>query len=78
MGKIKTMDFSDTIEVYDIKVGRCSQLGEYMELCEYQRSWSFIDLGPNHTDSIFLKFLSSIAADFNDTAIQDQWTGPLV
>ena len=28
--KIKTMDFSETIVVYDIKVGRCSQLGEYM------------------------------------------------
>ena len=24
--KVKTMDFSETIEVYDIKVGRCNQL----------------------------------------------------
>ena len=24
--KVKTMDFSETIVVYDIKVGRCSQL----------------------------------------------------
>ena len=31
--------------VYDIKVGRCSQLIEYMNLYEYQRSRSFIDLG---------------------------------
>ena len=30
--KIKTMDFSETIVVYDIKVGRCSQLNEYMML----------------------------------------------
>ena len=29
--KVKTMDFSETI--YDIKVGRCSQLNEYMKLC---------------------------------------------
>ena len=34
----KTMDFSETIVVYDIKVGRCSQLNEYMKLYEYQMS----------------------------------------
>ena len=28
----KTMDFSETIVVCDIKVGRCSQLNEYMKL----------------------------------------------
>ena len=31
----KTMDFSETIVVYDIKVGRCSKLNEYMKLYEY-------------------------------------------
>ena len=30
--KVKTMDFSETIVAYDIKVGRCSQLNEYMKL----------------------------------------------
>ena len=30
--KGKTMDYSETIVVYDIKVGRCSQLNEYMKL----------------------------------------------
>ena len=50
----KTMDFSEIIVVYDIKVGRCSQLNEYMKLYQYQRSRSFIDLGPNLSDSIFL------------------------
>ena len=30
--KVKTMDFSETIVVYDIKVGRCSHLNEYMKL----------------------------------------------
>ena len=32
------MDFSETIGDYDIKVGSCSQLNEYMKLYEYQRS----------------------------------------
>ena len=58
--KVKTMDFSETVVVYDVKVGRCSQLNEYMKLYEYQRSRSLIDLGPNPSDSIFLNFFSSI------------------
>ena len=41
--KGKTMDFPKTIVVYDIKVGRNSQLNVYMNLYEYQRSGSFID-----------------------------------
>ena len=49
----KTMDFSETIVVYGIKVGRCSPLNEYMKLYEYQRSRSFIDLGPNLSDSVY-------------------------
>ena len=31
-----------------------------MKLYEYQRSRSFIDLGPNISDSIFLNFFSSV------------------
>ena len=30
--KGKTMNFSETIIVYDVKVGRCSYLNEYMNL----------------------------------------------
>ena len=30
--KVKTMDFSETIAAYDIKIGRWSQLTEYMKL----------------------------------------------
>ena len=56
----ETMDFSETVVVCDIKVGRCSQLNEYMKLYEYQRSRSFIHLHPNLSDSIFLNFFSSI------------------
>ena len=44
--KGQTMDFSETIVVCDIKVGRCSQLNEYMNLYEYQRSRWFIDFRP--------------------------------
>ena len=44
--KGKTMDFSETAVVCDIKVGKCSSLNEYMNLYEYQMSRSFIDLGP--------------------------------
>ena len=45
-GKGKTMDFSESIVVYDVKVGRCSKLNKYMNLYEYQRSRLSIDLGP--------------------------------
>ena len=58
--KVKTMDFLETIIIYDVKIGRCSQLNEYMKFYEYQRSRSLIDLGPNLSDSIFLNFLSLI------------------
>ena len=33
MGKVKTVDFSETIAASDLKVGR--QLIEYMKVCEY-------------------------------------------
>ena len=42
----KTIDFSETVVVCDIKVGRCSQLNANMKLHEYQKSRSFIDLHP--------------------------------
>ena len=43
---MKTMDFSETIAVCDVKVGRCRQLIEFMKVCEYQWSRSFFELGP--------------------------------
>ena len=33
--KVKTVDFSETIAAYDLKVGRCRQLIEIMKVCEY-------------------------------------------
>ena len=66
--KVKKMDFSEITIVYDINVGRRSQLNEYMKLYVYQRSSSFVDLGPDHSDSIFLIFFSSVTADFKLTS----------
>ena len=55
--KGKTMDFSETIVVYDIKVGTCNQLNEFMNLHESQKSRSFIDLGPRSLRfNIFISF----------------------
>ena len=57
---LKQWIFSETVVVCDIKVGRYSQLNEYLKLYEYQRSGSFNDLGPDHSDSIFkLLFLNN-------------------
>ena len=56
------MDFSETVVVYDIKAGRCSELHEYMKLYEYERSRALIDLGPSHSNSIFSNIFSSITA----------------
>ena len=35
MGKVKTVDFSESIAASDLKVGRCRQLIEFMKVCEY-------------------------------------------
>ena len=43
---MKTVDFSETIEACDLKVGRYRQLIDFMKICEYLRSRSFLDLGP--------------------------------
>ena len=56
--RLKQWIFSETIVVYDLEVGICSQLNEYMKLFEYQRSRSLIDLGPNLSDLISLNFFS--------------------
>ena len=34
MGKVKTVDFSVTIEACDLKVGSCRQLIDFMKVCE--------------------------------------------
>ena len=45
MKKVKTVDFSGTIEAYKLKVGICRQLIEFMKICDYLRSMPFLDLG---------------------------------
>ena len=39
---MKTVDFSETIAASDLKVGSCRQLIEFIKLCEYRRSRSFL------------------------------------
>ena len=43
---MKTVDFSETIAASDLKFGRSRLLIEFMRICEYSRSRSFLDLGP--------------------------------
>ena len=38
---MKTVDFSETIAAFDLKVGRCIQLIKFMKVCEYSRSGLF-------------------------------------
>ena len=35
MGKLKTVDFPETIAACDLKVDRCRQIIEIMKVCEY-------------------------------------------
>ena len=42
MKKVKTVDFSETNEASDLKVGRCRQLIEFLNVCEYCRSRLFL------------------------------------
>ena len=64
------MDFSETIVVYDIKVGRFSYLNKYMNI-----SKSFRDLGPRSFRFTFSNFFSletakPIEAKFH---VEPQW-----
>ena len=73
------MDFSETIVVYDIKVGRCSQLNKYMNLNECRRWRSFTDFGKSHSDSTFSNFFSLetawlIEAKFHVEPSWGSWT----
>ena len=43
---MKTVDFSETIEACDLKIGRYRQLIDFMKVCKYCRSRSLFDLGP--------------------------------
>ena len=51
---MKTVDFSETIEACDLKVGRYRQVIDFMKICEYLRSRPLLDLGPR--SCIYKKF----------------------
>ena len=63
--KVKTVDLSEIIIVYDIEVGICSELNKNMNLYGNQSSRSFIDLCPMSLRfNIFkLLFLRNRSAD---------------
>ena len=63
---MKTVDFSETIAASDLKVGRCRQLIEFMKLCEYRRSRSFLY-------HIFSRFCMS-CAKISGERLQDHWS----
>ena len=42
MGKSENSGFFKTIAASDLKDGRCRQLTEFMKLCEFRRSRSFL------------------------------------
>ena len=48
MGKSEKCFFSETLAACDLKVGRCRQLIEFMKVCEYLRSRSFLDFRQGH------------------------------
>ena len=54
--KGKIMDFSETIVVYDIKVGKFSQLNEYMNLYEYKCHGHSLTFVQDHSVSTFSNF----------------------
>ena len=43
---MKTVDFSETFAASNLKGSRSRHLIEYLKICEYRRSRSFLDLGP--------------------------------
>ena len=57
MENAKMMDHLETIEVYGIKIGIYIKPNEYMEIYMYQRSRSFFNLCPSHSDFINFKQL---------------------
>ena len=70
--KVKTVDFSETIEACDLKVGRYRQLIEIMKVCEYLRSRSFLY-------HIFFQVLYVLCFTRPRYQVSIYWTiGPLV
>ena len=63
---MKTVDFSETVAAYDLKVGRCKQIVEFMKVCEVRRSRSFLTLTQGHLHmKIKTYFSQKLLAIFN-------------
>ena len=66
---MKTVDFSGIIEAFDLKVGSCRQLIDFMKVCEYQRSRSFLcHIFPGFV--CFVLYLAKISGE----RLQDHWS----
>ena len=66
---MKTVDFSETIAASDLKVGRCRQLIEFMKVCDYLRSRSFLY-------NIFSRFrmFCALLGQESGERLQDHWS----
>ena len=74
-GRGKTMDFSETIVVYDVKVGRCSQLNMYMNLHVYMHIKGqdhSLTLVQGQSDSTLSNFFSLETAGPVEAKISDK------
>ena len=60
--KVKIMDFSETIVVCDIKVGRFSLLNEYMNLMNIKGQGHSLNFVKGHSDSTFSVLFCSESA----------------
>ena len=70
MGKSENSGFfRNYIAASDLKVGRCRQLIEFMKLCEYRRSRSFL----YHIFSRFCMFVLYLAK-ISGERLQDHWS----
>ena len=66
------MDFSGTIEACDLKVGSCRQLTDFMKVCEYKGSMSFLyHIFPGFV--YFVLYLAKISVE----RLQDHWSSGL-
>ena len=45
---MKTVDFSETLAAYDLKVGRCRQLTDFLKVCNIQGQGHFLNLAQGH------------------------------
>ena len=69
---MKTVDFSESIAASDLKFGRCRQLIEFMKLCEYRRSMSFLSIYfPGFV--CFVLYYAKISGE----RLQDHWSSGL-